>query len=171
MLDRWYGEATRRMLQLARIRPAGRILDTSLNAEQADPGRRRLHMRNRLRRLAALIAFLGVAWATLWPAVSAGHALAMHEAMPLCHMAGMMVDPADGAPQDPRDGAPIPGDGTRTHCPLCIMALYVVFHAAPEPPPIIFSPAFVAFDIHCAAMPFGLEVQLPESRGPPRHFA
>jgi hypothetical protein len=130
-----------------------------------------LAMRNRLRRLAALIALLGVAWATLWPAVSAGHALAAHEAMPLCHMAGMMVDPADAAPQDSHAGAPMPGEGTHTHCPLCIMAFYVVFHATPEPPPVTFSTAFVTFDTHCAAMPFGLEVQLPESRGPPTRIA
>ncbi len=127
-----------------------------------------LVVRNRLRRIAALIALVGVAWATLWPAVSAAHARAMHEAMPLCHMAGMMVDPADGAPQDQPAA---PGQGTRTHCPLCIMAFYGAFHETPKPPPFTFSTGFVTFDVHCAAMPHGLEVQLPESRGPPTHSA
>ena len=128
-------------------------------------------MRNRFRRIAALIALLGVAWATLWPAVSAGHALAAHEAMPLCHMAGMMVDPADQAPKDAHEGAPLPDQGGRTHCPLCIMAFYGAFYDAPQPPPFTFSTGFVTFDTHCAARPFGLEVQLPESRGPPTHVA
>ncbi len=122
-------------------------------------------MGNRFRRFAALIALAGVAWATLWPAVSAAHALMAHEAMPLCHMAGMMVDPAQEAPQHV-PGAPGDERGG-THCPLCIMAFYVVFHPTPEPPPFTFSTGFVTLDVHCAAMPFGLEVQLPESRGPP----
>jgi hypothetical protein len=121
-------------------------------------------MRTR-RRIAALIALLGVAWATLWPAISAAHASVEHEAMPLCHMAGMMVDPAQAPAQD----APTaPGhEGSGTHCPLCIMAVYVAFHATPEAPPFTFSTAFVTLPTHCAAMPFGIEVQLPESRAPP----
>lgn len=121
-------------------------------------------MRTR-RRIVALIALLGVAWAALWPAISAAHAEAAHESMPLCHMAGMMVDPADAMPQD---GPAAPGDeGGRTHCPLCIMAFFVAFHRAPEPPPFTFSTGFVTLDGYCAAMPCGLQVPLPESRAPP----
>ncbi|HSN19969.1 MAG TPA: hypothetical protein VLS49_04785 [Usitatibacter sp.] len=121
-------------------------------------------MRTR-RRIAALIALLGVAWAAFWPAVSAAHARMAHEAMPLCHMAGMMVDPADAPP---REGpAALADEGGRTHCPLCIMAFFVAFHAMPEPPPYTFSTGFVTLDTHCAPLPFGTEVRLPGSRGPP----
>jgi hypothetical protein len=121
-------------------------------------------MRNR-RRIGALIALFGVAWAALWPAISAAHASAMHEAMPLCHMAGMMVDPAQApAPDEPK----APGDnGARTHCPLCIMAFYGAFHATPEPPPYTYSTGFVTLEAHCAPRPWGIEVRLPESRAPP----
>jgi len=116
------------------------------------------------RRIAALAAFAVLATA-LWPlATSLGYA-ANDEAMPLCHMAGMMVDPAQAPAQD----APTaPGhEGSGTHCPLCIMAFYVAFHATPEAPPFTFSTAFVTLPTHCAAMPFGIEVQLPGSRAPP----
>ena len=118
------------------------------------------------RRIVALIALLGVAWAALWPAISAAHAQAAHESMPLCHMAGMMVDPADAPSHDPA----APGDDGRTHCPLCIMAFFVAFHRMPEPPPFTFSTGFVTLPIHCAPLPHGLEVRLPESRGPPASF-
>jgi hypothetical protein len=125
-------------------------------------------MRTR-RRIVALIALVGVAWAALWPAVSAAHAEMAHEAMPLCHMAGMMVDPADTLPHD---GPAAPGDeGGRTHCPLCIMAFFVAFHRAPEPPPFTFSTGFVTLETHCAAKPCGLEVRLPQSRAPPPSLA
>ncbi|HUI99431.1 MAG TPA: DUF2946 family protein [Usitatibacter sp.] len=124
-------------------------------------------MRNRFRRLVALIALLGVAWATLWPAVSAAHARVAHWPIQICHGAGTIVDPAEVAaavgdlPAAPNDHRP------RTHCPLCLMAFYVAFHPTPEPPPFTFSSGFVTLAVHCAAMPFGLEVQLPESRAPP----
>ena len=127
------------------------------------------------RRLAAIVALLGVAWAALWPLVSVAHAEAAGEGMPLCHMAGMMVAPDETpAPPVAPGEAPAPEDhhgGGGTHCPLCIMAFYGAFHAAPEPPPFTFSTGFATFDTHCAAMPFGLEVQLPDSRAPPTHVA
>lgn len=117
------------------------------------------------RRIVALIALLGVAWAALWPAISAAHAQAAGEAMPLCHMAGMMVDPGD-APPAQQPAAPH-DEGGRTHCPLCIMAFFVAFHRAPEPAPFTFSTGFVSLATYCAPLPHGLEVRLPESRGPP----
>jgi hypothetical protein len=118
------------------------------------------------RRIVALIALVGVAWAALWPAISAAHAEAAHESMPLCHMAGMMVDPADAAPAQPAAPAD-DGDSWRTHCPLCIMAFFVAFQRTPEPPPFTFSTGFVTLATYCAPLPHGLEVRLPESRGPP----
>jgi hypothetical protein len=50
---------------------------------------------------------------------------------------------------------------------LCIMAFYGVFHRTPEPPPFTFSTGVVTVEPHCAAIPHGLEVRLPESRAPP----
>jgi hypothetical protein len=117
------------------------------------------------RRVTAWIALLGVAWAALWPLVSVAHARAADESMPLCHMAGMMV-----APEETPNAPAQPGDhhrGSGTHCPLCIMAFYGVFHRTPEPPPFTFSTGVVAIEPHCAAIPHGLEVRLPESRAPP----
>lgn len=119
---------------------------------------------NRRRRFVAWLAILGVAWAALWPLISAGHAQAAGEAMPLCHMAGMMVDPGE-MPDQP--AAPGEGHG-KTHCPLCIMAFYGTSYAPPAPPPFTFSTGFVALDTHCAPLPFGVEIALPESRAPPR---
>jgi len=124
------------------------------------------------RRIAAIAALAGVAWAALWPLVSAAHAMVAGEDMPLCHMAGMMVAPGEmpGAPQAPA----APGhhhDESGTHCPLCIMAFYGAFHAAPEPPPFPFSTGFVTLETHCAPIPFGVEVALPQSRAPPAAIA
>jgi len=127
-------------------------------------------MRNR-RRIAALIALLGVGWATLWPAVSAAHARAAHWPIEICHGAGTIVNPAevaaalDDVPAAPNDQRPA------THCPLCIMAFFVAFHRAPEPPPFTFSTGFVTLETHCAAKPCGLEVRLPQSRAPPASLA
>lgn len=118
------------------------------------------------RRVSALIALFGVAWATLWPLVSAAHARATGEGMPLCHMAGMMVMP-DDMPQAPQPGAPAQKPGG-THCPLCIMAFYGAFQAPIVAPPCSFSTGFVSLDTYCSPLPFGIEVALPESRAPPR---
>lgn len=116
------------------------------------------------RRLVALIALVGVGWAALWPVVAVAHAAAMDEAVPLCHQAGMMV-----APGEMPDGPQAPGNERgRTHCPLCIMAFYGVFHAPLAAPPFTFSTGFVNLQTYCAALPFGIEVRLPESRAPPR---
>jgi hypothetical protein len=121
------------------------------------------------RHVTAWIALLGVAWAALWPLVSAAHARAADESMPLCHMAGMMVAPEEtpNAPSEPGDHH----ESTGTHCPLCIMAFYGAFHAAPEPPPFTFSTGFVTLETHCAPIPFGVEVALPQSRAPPAAIA
>jgi hypothetical protein len=50
------------------------------------------------------------------------------------------------------------------------MAFFVAFQRAPEPPPYAFSTGFVALATYCAPLPHGLEVRLPESRGPPASF-
>ena len=122
------------------------------------------------RRIVALLALFGVAWATLWPLVSAAHAQAAGEAMPLCHMAGMMVMPDDMAPgpeAPDASGTPARKHGG-THCPLCIMAFYVAFQAPIVAAPFTFSTGFVTLGTYCSPLPFGIEVALPESRAPPR---
>lgn len=123
------------------------------------------------RRIAALLALLGVAWAALWPLVSAAHAEVADESMPFCHMAGMMVAPGEMPAREEMPAPPLnPGDhhgSGGTHCPLCIMAFYGAFYPAPEPPPFTFSTGFVTLEAHCAPIPFGVEIHLPESRAPP----
>jgi hypothetical protein len=47
------------------------------------------------RRLIALLTTLAVAWTALWPLVSSARVLLGSEATPLCHQAGMQVDPGE----------------------------------------------------------------------------
>src|SRR5512141_363380 len=114
------------------------------------------------RRIVAFCAVLAVAWTALWPLVSAAHALAFAESMPLCHQAGMQVE-ADQAPDD----ATGPTQSSKQHCPLCIMA----FFAMTSPPVIVApatsAPADLANDLRAAARPADLATRRPESRAPP----
>jgi len=114
------------------------------------------------RRLVAATTALAVAWTALWPLVSSAQHVAAGEAMPLCHQAGMQVDP-DVAPADP---APAKGEA-KQHCPLCVMAFYTGTSApvvAPTPPE---SPTDRAREPHCAPVPGGTQTSLPQSRAPP----
>jgi hypothetical protein len=114
------------------------------------------------RRLVAAIATLAVAWTALWPLVTSARLVASGEAMPLCHQAGMQVDPS----VSPVGQGPHPKE-SKQHCPLCIMAFFAgtaIPVMAPTPPQLGGIPAR---EVHCAPMPSGIETPLPPSRGPP----
>jgi hypothetical protein len=69
----------------------------------------------------------------------------------------------DEAPDQP--GAP--ANAPKFHCPLCVMAFLGGFNPPLQAPPFLFSTCTVAPDAHCASMPSGTEVQLPQGRAPP----
>ena len=114
------------------------------------------------RRPVATIAALAVAWTALWPLVTSAQRVAAGEAMPLCHQAGMQVEPGSA----PRDPSSAPGE-FKLHCPLCVMA----FYAGTAPPVIAPTPPHFAGDLacmaHCADIPAGTETPHPPSHAPP----
>ena len=114
------------------------------------------------RRLVAAVATLAVAWTALWPLITSARMIVSGEAMPLCHQAGMMVDPSV-SPEEPGS----PPKERKQHCPLCIMA----FYAGTAMPVIAPAPAqlegIAAREPHCAPLPAGIEIHLPQSRAPP----
>lgn len=115
------------------------------------------------RRLVAVTTALAVAWTALWPLVSSAKLIASGEAMPLCHQAGMQVDPS--APTD-ESGSP-PAKFPKQHCPLCVMAFFAGTSmpvVAPPPPQVA---GVAAAEPHCAALPSGVETHFPPSRAPP----
>ncbi|HEX4943104.1 MAG TPA: DUF2946 family protein [Usitatibacteraceae bacterium] len=120
------------------------------------------------RRLIVVVTLLCVAWATLWPLVSAAHSLLSDTQVPLCHQAGQAVPIGIGQVPD-GDGAP--SGGAKVHCPLCIMAFFAAFEPPLEAPPALFFTTGVALQAHCAAVPAGIEVPLPQGRAPPLPLA
>ena len=114
------------------------------------------------RRLVAITTALAVAWTALWPLVSSAKLIASGEAMPLCHQAGMQVDPSV-SPEEQGSHPKQP----KQHCPLCVMA----FFAGKSMPVVALPPpqlaGIAASQPHCAALPSGIEVALPQSRAPP----
>ena len=117
------------------------------------------------RRLVALATTAAIAWTALWPLVSSAPFLAVGDAVPLCHQAGMQVSP-DQAPMDEsQPGAP--QQKGKQHCPLCIM----VFLAAISPP--VVTPTPPLFESVAQQGPYwapprhGVETQLPQGRAPP----
>jgi hypothetical protein len=115
----------------------------------------------RRRVLSAFVA-LAVAWAALWPLVSAARAASVDAVVPLCHQAGSQVAMGE-MPDQP--GAP---EGEpKFHCPLCVMAFYAAFGPAVKAPPFMFATACTTLQTYCSASPAGLEVQLPQGRAPP----
>ena len=117
----------------------------------------------RLRRFAAIVALLSVAWTALWPLVSSAHALAFADAMPLCHQAGMLVG-ADEPAMDPASPSPQPG---KQHCPLCIMAFLAMASAPSIVPAERIAPIDLAREFRDRITPADLSARLPESRAPP----
>jgi Protein of unknown function (DUF2946) len=115
----------------------------------------------RARRWVALLALLAVGWTALWPLVSAAHAEAMSEPMPLCHQAGGMVS-MDVAPQGPS----VPGV-PKQHCPLCVMAFYCSFSEPPKPPPFGYSTVTVLREVPRIQHTHRVEVAIPFGRAPP----
>jgi len=116
----------------------------------------------RTRRQFALLALLGILWTSMWPLVSAAHALAMSEPVPLCHQAGMQV----GADQSPMDES-APGHEGHFHCPLCIIAFFGAHFTPPTAPTPVFTALTVVDDAYFAPVPSGTAVVLPPSRAPP----
>src|SRR5437868_8142819 len=114
------------------------------------------------RRLVAVTAALAVAWTALWPLVSSAKLLASGEAMPLCHQAGMQVDPSV-SPEQP--GAP--GKNAKQHCPLCIMAFYTGTSAPLLAPPASQVATLVVRESYCAPVPADVDTPFPQSRAPP----
>ena len=115
------------------------------------------------RRLAAFAAMLAVAWVALWPLVSAAHALAFSEPVPLCHQAGLQV----GTDEAPEDGMPIPPHSPKQHCPLCILAFFGMASPVPTVALAHATPQDLGRDFRSAARPADLSSRLPESRAPP----
>lgn len=114
------------------------------------------------RRLVAVTAAIAVAWTALWPLITSARQVATGEVMPLCHQAGMQVDPGTG-PEDSR-GMP---KGPKQHCPLCVMAFYAGTSMpvlAPPPPQLA---GIAAREPYCASLPCGIETPLPQGRAPP----
>ena len=114
------------------------------------------------RRLVAFTAALAVAWTALWPLMSSAKLIASGEAMPLCHQAGMMVDPS----VSPEEQGPHPKDA-KQHCPLCIMAFYTGTSMPLLPPAPTHLDGAPPVEAHCAPIPGGTETPLPPSRAPP----
>ena len=115
-----------------------------------------------LRRPIALLAILMVAWTALWPLVSSLHAAGSSEPVPLCHMAGMEVAPGM-APDEPGT----PGETGKTHCPLCIMAFYGAFAAAPHAPAFVLAASIAQPEAHGTPRLSRFEPGIPLGRAPP----
>ena len=114
------------------------------------------------RRLVAATAALAVAWTALWPLVTSAERVVAGEAMPLCHQAGMQVEPGS-VPMDPA-----PGSGERKqHCPLCVMAFLAAFSppVVPASPPPALAGATVAMPDSGPRL--AADFSLPQSRAPP----
>jgi hypothetical protein len=109
------------------------------------------------RRIFALVAALAVAFASLWPLVSAARPRAPDVPVFICTQGGGMHHP--GAPVD---------SGEDFHCPLCIASGY---GAVPVVPAVHAAPAQHAIAI--VASPVAAPERLfcarpPPSRGPPQ---
>ena len=114
---------------------------------------REMHSR---RRLVSFIAILAVAWTALWPLVTSLEAKIVGGEMPLCHQAGMQVDPNEAPAQE-----------GKIHCPLCVMAFYVAFDAPITEPEFHLVGHAIALDAPFATHAHRVAIHLPESRAPP----
>lgn len=115
-------------------------------------------------RLIPAFTALCVAWTSLWPLVSSAQALLAGDETRLCHQAGQAV-PIGLAPMLPDDGTP--AGEAKVHCPLCVMAFLGACAPGMKVPPAAFFATGVTLQPHCAAVPPGIEVFLPQGRAPP----
>ena len=112
------------------------------------------------RRLVAAATIIAIGWGALWSLVATAGAVFTQDHEPLCHQAGMEV----GIGEAP---APMPGGERKTHCPLCITALYVAFDAPIAAPAFIFTSYLVAKPREGIVLPARFAAGLPRSRAPP----
>ena len=115
------------------------------------------------RRIVSWLALVAVAWAALWPLITAAHALASAESMPLCHQAGMQVG-VDEPVMDSTGTAPAP---TKQHCPLCIIAFVAMGSAPAVVAADRIAPTDLAREYRGHLEPADLSARFPESRAPP----
>ena len=108
------------------------------------------------RSLVSFLAIIAVAWTALWPLVTSLEAKITGEAMPLCHQAGMQVNPNE-----------MPAQNGKIHCPLCVMAFYAAFDAPITEPEFHVVGLVVVGDIYSAPLRHRVAIHLPESRAPP----
>ena len=108
------------------------------------------------RRFIAFLAIVAVAWTALWPLVTSLEAKIAGDEMPLCHQAGMQVDPNQAPTQD-----------RKIHCPLCVMAFYGAFEAPVIEPEFHRVGRAVSLDTYFAPLTHRVAIHLPESRAPP----
>ena len=112
------------------------------------------------RRLVAIATLVATGWVALWPIVGSAGALLTGEHEPLCHQAGMEV----GLGEAP---SPMPGGQRKTHCPLCISALYVAFDAPIAAPAFVFTSYLVTQPREGVVLQPRFAAGLPQSRAPP----
>jgi len=108
------------------------------------------------RRIVSFLALLAVAWTALWPLVTSLEAKVAGEEMPLCHQAGMQVDPNQA-----------PTEKGKVHCPLCVMAFYAAFDGPIVEPEFHLIGRAVSLDTYFAPLTHRVAIHLPESRAPP----
>ena len=121
----------------------------------------------RIRRAVALVATFAVLGTALWPLVASWMADLRHEAVPLCHQAGLQVA-ADSMPmQDSPGGDKAP----QSHCPLCVLVFFAAFAPALAPPPYVAVAMTVVREPDPAPLARRFAVVLPGSRAPPDALA
>jgi len=108
------------------------------------------------RSLVSFLAIIAVAWTALWPLVTSLEAKITGEAMPLCHQAGMQVNPSE-----------IPAQNGQIHCPLCARVFNAAFDPPMTEPELHLVGLVVVFDTYSAPLRHRVAIHLPESRAPP----
>jgi hypothetical protein len=121
----------------------------------------------RIRRPTALLAALAVLATALWPLVSSWAADLRHQAVPLCHQAGMQV----AADSMPMPASPDDKSAPQSHCPLCVLVFFAAFAPTVAPPPYVAIVLAVVQEPVPAFSSPRPTVILPGSRAPPIAFA
>lgn len=121
----------------------------------------------RMRRGVALAATFAVLATALWPLVSSWAAQMRHEAVPLCHQAGMQV----AADSMPTPASPEDESVPRSHCPLCVLVFFAAFAPTVAPPPHVATVLAIVQQPAPALAAHRSTVILPGSRAPPPALA